>query len=399
MHSTIENIDVFVFEREPNQAYLGDLTDDDIRLNEHHFVRKFNGTVYPLRERSVVIRISDTQGGVGWGETYGLVAPKVVAALIEDLFGPYLKSLGPLSPDKVWDAFYLLQRNRGYWGGYLADTFAAIDIALWDLYSRSQGISIQAAIGRHSSGDADDGCASAGRVAAYVSGLPKKTTEERLELAQEWQAKGFNQLKIPISATENGDVQGEFQALRDGLGEEQKIAVDLHWCLSAEQTIALEQSIRPYDPWFIEAPTLPEDVDAQKLIGQSMKTRLALGEEWRTEWDYRLRQDSCQVVQPEMGHTGITQFLRISQLAKNNKASVMPHATIGMGIFMAASLRASLAVNVAAHEFQHTIYHRNGALLDGMAPCDNGYFDIPDTPGHGVVPNADGMGYLTLLKV
>ncbi len=389
MHNTIEHIDVFVFEREPNQAYLGDVSDGDIQLNEHHFVRKFNGTVYPLRDRSVVVRIIDKDGVIGWGETYGLVAPKIVAALVDDLFGPYLKSLDPMSPDKVWDAFYSLQRNRGYWGGYLADTFAAIDIALWDLYSRAQGISIQAAIG----------CAGNGKVRAYVSGLPKNTTEERVELAQAWQAKGFDQLKIPISATQDGDVPGEFNALRKALGEKQKIALDMHWCKSTEETITIESAIRPYNPWFIEAPTLPEDVEAQIRIGQSMPTPLALGEEWRTEWDYRLRKDSCRIVQPEMGHTGITQFLRISKLAQANKALVMPHATIGMGIFMAASLRAALAVDAAAHEFQHTIYHRNGALLEGTASCEEGYFDIPDTPGHGVVPNDEGLGYLTLLQV
>ncbi len=389
MHSAITKIETYVFEREPNDAYLGDLSDDDIILNEHHFVRSFNGTVYPQRDRSVVVRVEDKNGVVGWGETYGLVAPKIVAALIDDLFGPYLKALPPQSPDKVWDAFYLLQRNRGYWGGYLADTFAAIDIALWDLHARAGGHSIQAALGAPGTGI----------VKGYVSGLPKKTTEERVELAQSWKEKGFNELKIPISATNKGDVASEFEALRIGLGEDHKIALDMHWTKSAAETIALEESIRPFNPWFIEAPTIPEDIDAQIEIGTTIQTPLAIGEEWRTEWDYKQRQKACQIVQPEMGHTGITQFARIGKLAKANNAKIMPHATIGLGIFMAASLRASLAVGVEAHEFQHTIYHRNGALLDGVAPTDKGEFFIPDTPGHGVEPNADGLKHLTLLEV
>ena len=102
-----------------------------------------------MRDRpSVTLRVEDDDGAVGWGETYGLVAPKAVAAIIDDLLGPYLKTLAPDTPDKAWDALYELQRVRGYWGGYLGDALAALDIALWDLHARSGGQSLQAALGQ-----------------------------------------------------------------------------------------------------------------------------------------------------------------------------------------------------------------------------------------------------------
>ena len=96
-----------------------------------------------------------------------------------------------------------------------------------------------------------------------------------------------------------------------------------------------------------------------------------------------------------MGHTGVTQFMRMSQRAQAQGAEIIPHATIGLGIFMAASLRASLAAGASCHEFQHTIYHRNAALLDGAASCANGSFDVPNTPGHGVSPNKEALQFLT----
>ena len=136
------------------------------------------------------------------------MAPKAVAALIEDLLGPYLMMLDPARPDATWDALYELQRVRGYWGGYLADTLAALDIALWDLYARSRGESLQAALGRPG----------AGELPAYVSGLPEATRAARLELAQSWQARGFDKVKIPVSHSDDGDIAGEFDSLRSGLG-------------------------------------------------------------------------------------------------------------------------------------------------------------------------------------
>ena len=99
-----------------------------------------------------------------------------------------------------------------------------------------------------------------------------------------------------------------------------------------------------------------------------------------------------------MGHTGVTQFMRIAKLTRESEVQLIPHATIGLGIFMAASLRASLAADVETHEYQHTIYDRNCALLEGAAACEAGRFIVPDTPGHGVSPNADAFRYLTKIN-
>lgn len=387
MHKKIKSVDVFLFERPRDQPYLGS-GEEEVQLGEHYVVRKFNGTVYPLIDRSIVVRITDADGVEGWGETYGLIAPKAIAALINDLFGPYLIALDPMKPDVAWDALYDLQRVRGYWGGYLADALAALDIALWDLYSKSLGQSVQTALGGGGHG----------RLSGYVSGLPGSSKAGRLEMAQSWKDKGFDGVKIPISHSDDGDVVGEVESLRVGLGDDHKIAVDMHWTHSAQSAIALDAALQPFNPWFLEAPVKPEDIAAQEAVCEGINAPLALGEEWRTEWDYLARQNACQIVQPEMGHTGITQFMRIAKMANANSAQIIPHATIGLGIFMSASLRASFASGAVAHEYQHTIYDRNAALLEGAAVCEKGYFEIPDTPGIGISLQADAFNYLTKLN-
>jgi galactonate dehydratase len=389
MHNRICQIQVFVFERDRKEAYLGSLGEGEFALNANHVVRRFNGTVYPSKDRSVVVKLTDADGAVGWGETYGLVAPKAVAAIIDDLLGPYLKSLPPDTPDCAWDALYDLQRVRGYWGGYLADALAALDIALWDLHARCAGHSLQAAIG----------VPGPGVLSCYVSGLPPKTTAARVELAVAWKERGFDAVKLPISATDNGDAVGEFAALREALGPDHKIAIDLHWKFAIDETIAMDRDLAPYDPWFLEAPVKPEDIAAQIAVGLAIKAPLALGEEWRTEWDYIPRATACSIIQPEMGHTGITQFMRIARRAKAIDCRIIPHATIGLGIFMAASLRTAHAMGAESHEYQHTIYDRNSELLDGAAACSGGAFQIPDTLGHGVEPNAEGLKHLTEILV
>ncbi|MBR9763152.1 MAG: mandelate racemase/muconate lactonizing enzyme family protein [Rhodobacteraceae bacterium] len=389
MHEKITSVEVFLFERPRDTAYLGEPGTGEVMIGDRYIVRGFNGTVYPLIDRSLVVRLRDASGREGWGETYGLIAPGAVAALIQDLFAPYLMQLAPMRPDQAWDALYALQRNRGYWGGYLADALAALDIALWDLFAQAGGQSLQGALGR----------SGAGQLAGYVSGLPAPDRRGRIEMAEAWKARGFDAVKIPISHTEAGDVPGEVAALRAALGADHRIAVDMHWAYTAEEAISLGAALEADAPWFLEAPVAPEDVAAQAQVAAGISMPLALGEEWRTDWDYRPRLEAraCSIVQPEMGHTGITQFTRIARMAQGAGAQIIPHATIGLGIFASASLRAALAVGADCHEFQHSIYTRNAELLDGAAPCKDGHFHIDDTPGIGVRPNRAAFDHLTPL--
>ena len=143
----------------------------------------------------------------------------------------------------------------------------------------------------------------------------------------------------------------------------------------------------PERPWFVEAPVKPEDVEGQAWVAAHSRVPQALGEEWRTVYEARprLERRALAILQPEMGHTGITQFVRMAQLAQAHHCQVIPHATIGLGIFMAASLQASASLaNVVSHEFQHSIFDRNRRLLDGEMRCEAGFYDVPDRPGIGV---------------
>jgi len=384
----IDKVEVFFFERPRTTPYLG-AGEGEFAIGERYIVREFNGTVYPLTDRSIVVKVTDKHGAIGWGETYGLVAPKAVAAIIQDLLAPYLTMRSFETPEAAWDGLYELQRVRGYWGGYLGDALAALDIAIWDMQARSEGQSLQSALGKSGSG----------RLEGYVSGIPAPSKQARLDLVREWKARGFNKVKLPVSHTDNGDVIGEMESLRAGLGDDHEISIDLHWTLDAQGTLDLDAALKPIRPWFLEAPTKPEDIEAQRTIARSITAPLAIGEEWRTDWDYRHRLDCCHIIQPEMGHTGITQFSRMARMAKERGTGILPHATIGLGIFASASLRAALAFDAQGHEFQHTIYTRNAELLDGAAVVEGGFFEIPDSPGHGVTPNGEAKKYLTPLIV
>ena len=65
----------------------------------------------------------------------------------------------------------------------------------------------------------------------------------------------------------------------------------------------------------------------------------------------------------------------------------MPHATIGVGIFHAASLLGAASLpNVPFHEHQHSVFDANLRFVETRMRCHNGFFELPDGPGLGVMP-------------
>jgi L-alanine-DL-glutamate epimerase-like enolase superfamily enzyme len=67
---------------------------------------------------------------------------------------------------------------------------------------------------------------------------------------------------------------------------------------------------------------------------------------------------------------------------------VIPHASIGIGIFQAASLHATAGLpNAPMHEYQHSVFDRNLQYVKTTMRCVEGAFQLPDGPGLGIEPS------------
>lgn len=266
------------------------------------------------------------------------------------------------------------------------DALGGLDIALWDAAGKEAGKSVAELLGGRLRNS----------IPAYVSGLPKPTLDERVAFAQEWQAKGFNRFKFAAPVADEGNIR-EMEALRAGLGPETQIAADMHWVHTPDEAIAEVQAMEDYGLWFAEAPIAPEDVYGLAKLAQAVKTPIAVGEEWRTIFDARLRihANALQIVQPEMGHTGITEFVRIAREAHAHGILLLPHATVGSGIFLAASLQVSLAMEgLIGHEFQHSIFGRNASLITPGLSVSEGTYQVADLPGIGIELTKEAISQL-----
>ena len=372
-------VETFIISIPRDVPYMGPLGPGESINERGYLIRHGNRSIYPSTDMSVLIKITADDGTIGWGETYGIVAPNAVTSIIDDVLGPVVVGRDPRDVVTIQEDLYDLMRVRGFFGGFYVDSIAGVDIAIWDLFGKLVGQPVVKLLGGQRQT----------QIPAYVSGLPGKTLDDRLRVAKDFKARGFDAFKYHSAVSFDGIVE-EMRVLREGLGSEVKLMVDLHWKFTAQEAIQLIEQITPYRPYFVEAPCQPEDIEGQAHVGANIKVPLALGEEWRTVYEYRPRMErrSMSIIQPEMGHIGVSQFMQICRMANAFHMKVIPHASIGIGIFQAASLHATAALpNSPMHEYQHSIFDRNLQYVNPAMACTNGAFTMPEGPGLGIEPN------------
>jgi L-alanine-DL-glutamate epimerase-like enolase superfamily enzyme len=375
----IAQVETFIVSIPRDVPYLGPLKEGESINAKGYLIRKGNRSIYPSTDMSVLVKVTGESGKVGWGETYGIVAPQAVKAIIDEVLGPAIVGRDPGDPVVIHEDLYDLMRVRGFFGGYYVDSLAGVDIAVWDLFGKAVDRPLASLLGglRHPT------------MPAYVSGLPKATLKERCDLAVEWVAKGYRAIKFAAAVAEK-DIVAEMAALREAVGPDVHLMVDLHWKFTAGEAVRLIRQLEAYDLYFAEAPCEPEDMEGQAIVARGIGCPLALGEEWRTSFEYRPRFEArcMSIIQPEMGHTGVTEFLHIGRMAHAFHVDTIPHASIGIGIFQAASLHGAAALKrVPYHEYQHSIFDKNLKYVIGDMACQAGHYRVPTGAGLGVEPH------------
>ena len=94
----------------------------------------------------VLVRVETEGGLVGWGEAFAYFCRRSVAALIEELIAPALIGRDASDPAALNDE---LQRRFHLFGRYGITIFgiSGVDIALWDLKAKAEGVSLARLIG------------------------------------------------------------------------------------------------------------------------------------------------------------------------------------------------------------------------------------------------------------
>ena len=145
---------------------------------------------------------------------------------------------------------------------------------------------------------------------------------------------------------------------------------------------------------FFEAPINPEDLDAHVKLADAVAVPIAIGETERTRYQFKpwLVQRGADILQPDVGRTGISELVKIANMAESFNISVAPHLSVGLGVCIAASLQAAAAIpNLWILEYQPPVFELANTLLKEPLICEAGTYRLPEGSGLGITIDEDKL--------
>ncbi|MDE0708627.1 MAG: galactonate dehydratase [Candidatus Poseidoniales archaeon] len=346
--------------------------------------------------RWLLLRVETDDGEIGWGEAIGDLHNEVQNALTaigERVEGSHIHDITRIIEN---------QRKTRFWrdGPVLDTALSALEMALWDLKGKQFGAPVHDLLG--------------GRVRERVRvyrNLWGRTPEEFAESAREATSQSMTAVKVsPAGPTPdvvsraalNGMVD-VVRAVRDAVGPNIDLAVDLHGRLTPAASRRAVHALSALDPFFIEEPCLPDGSPSHIADLRALRTAqpvaIATGERLRSAHAFAqhlLPSPVVDIIQPDISMVGgIRATVEIGAMAAAAQVSMAPHCPYGPIQFAASMQVAAASPAHLIQEFQSL----GGAGSGGGTPGggQNWAFDLIAQPftieaGHIAVPTAPGLG-------
>ena len=297
----------------------------------------------------VLVLVDTDEGLTGVGEaTLEGKAETMVAAV-----GELGRMIDGQDPDRIQHLWQVMYRHSFWRGGpVLMSAISGIEQALWDIAGKAAGLPVYAFLG--------GGCRD--RIPLYANGPRGTTPEEYAASAREIVAAGFSALKVAaVEATLPVDASGTVRraaaavgAIRDAVGPDVAIAVDVHGRLSPAMSIRLARELEPLDIWFLEEPVLPENAAAMADVARATTIPVATGERLFTKWGFReiVELRAAALLQPDVSHCGgILEARLIAALGETCYAGLAPHNPLSPVNTIASAHVAMASPNFVALEW------------------------------------------------
>ena len=149
------------------------------------------------------------------------------------------------------------------------------------------------------------------------------------ELARRAMDQGFSAFKLKVGSKDGARDVRRAHLLRELVGPEALVMLDVNQQWTLPQAVRMCGSLRPVDPYWIEEPTHPDDVDAHRQLAEAIAPmRIAAGEHIpnRVLFKNFMRAGALSFVQVDCTRVaGVSEFLTVSLMARKLGLPVVPH--------------------------------------------------------------------------
>ena len=182
-------------------------------------------------------------------------------------------------------------------------------------------------------------------------------------------------------------------AVRETVGPDIEIAIDLHRLYNTSDAIRLAQALASLNLRWLEDPTPLVNPDACAEVRRKTAIPICVGEMFTAE-ECRtfIDQSACDIIHPDvMFCGGLHEAMRIASYAELHYLPMAMHGNGGSLATIAAAHVAAAARNFLGLEYHHieTDWINNMVCREGVSLFEDGFVRLTDAPGLGVELNPD----------
>lgn len=352
-----------------------------------------------LTDFDMTLVVVTTDNGLqGFGEAKAAVGSSGVCASIvtcvEKELKPLLVGKDARHISRIWEHIYngtrdhyALSRGRKFpilgRRGLTISAMSGVDTALWDLKGKALGVPVVELLG----GSCRD------TMEAYASG-GWASAEKIGEQLNGYIEKGFKGVKMRVGIMDEtvGESVKRVRAAREAIGDHIKLMTDAHGTFSVPEAKQFCRGVEDCNLYWFEEPISPDNRHGTAEVRASTAIPIAAGESEYTAFDVRdlIEVRALDVVQPDSAIIGgITESMRVAQLAHTYQLELAPHCWGSAFSFMAGVNVAFASPAAVVIEFSLGGNPMMYELVKEKITVENGMLSAPTAPGLGLTPNWD----------
>jgi L-alanine-DL-glutamate epimerase-like enolase superfamily enzyme len=323
-----------------------------------------------------LVKVRSTDGAEGIGYCYvGNIAGHITHSAVQDMLAPMLVRQESTRVEGLWEEMYREALLHGRTGSVMR-AISAIDIALWDLNARAVELPLYRYLG----------CWATDAVPAYASGgyyLEGKTPEHLGQELASYVRQGFKAVKMKVGRLAPAEEEDRVRAAREAIGPSAHLMLDANNAWSDLPTALLYcKRYEKYDPYWIEEPFSPDDIENHAKLAARSAIPVATGEIEAGRWRFKeiLDKRAALILQADAAVCGgISEWRRIAQTAASYGVTICPHWLHELHVHLVASVPNARYVEY----FPDSKVLNFCRLLNRQLEAKDGHLLLPQAPGLG----------------
>src|SRR5579859_2389247 len=269
-----------------------------------------------------LVKIRSSDGAEGIGFCYaGSSGGTLVAHAVEQLLAPLLLGQDSLLVEGLWQRMFQETLLHGRAGSVMR-AISILDCALWDLNARAAGLPLFKYLG----------AVAEGAVPAYASGgyyLPGKTPAKLGAEMAGYAKAGFRAVKMKVGRLSPSEEEARVKAAREAVGADVELMLDANNAWHDLPTaLRYMECFEPFDPYWIEEPFFPDDIENHARLAKLTRVPIATGEIGNGRWYFKeiLDKGAAAILQTDaLVCGGISEWRKIAATAASYGVTVCPH--------------------------------------------------------------------------